>query len=581
MVPQSLTARRLALPLPALLLAAVMASIVVYAALTVSFFPTADGTLGHDYEYFLPVLLAGKYWVAQNGLLSVPRFSPAFCGGVPFLANPQSLFYSVPQALALVVDPVTSYRLTTLLFGAVGAIGTYLLMTRRFGVSTAAAALSAVIFLFNGFSMHRMAIGHVTYHVVGLIPLLCFVLLTPLPRDRAWVRPAVGAIAGAAAIIAYFVYAGATNMVVQLALTCLGVWLIHGLRRPQQHSFWLIGGAAGLLAAAVGAAKLAPAQAWLAEFPRTHAIELVDSLPLLLADLLRGLFFPATLPSVIGRHEWEFGVGLVPLFLLARGARVAMTRFDIKRTLASQSAARWARLAAFLLLMLLPIWLNYGDAAKAAWLKTLPYIGDNVVMMRWFSIYLLPLTIVAGCLLDFIFTQPRERLGAAIFGILVTVAQPVLTDRGYYQHQPYEPGAILAASRLATVPPVTAIGSAADTARNDALVSGMSSFPCYEPMFGYRLEIFPGTLAAGPLSASSHLRNPACYIYGDENGCTPGADFSDAPQSEEAAFADYRPFAYALPAWQVWSDRLSLLGLGVVLAALGFSFGDRFRRASR
>ena len=576
MVAQSITTRKATSPLPALLGVAVAASVLIYAALAISFFPTANGTLGHDYEYFLPLLLAGKYWVAQNGLSAVPRFTPAFCGGVPLLANPQSLFYSVPQALALLVDPVTSYRLTTLLFAAAGGVGTYFLMTRRFGVSLAAALLSSVIFLFNGFLMYRLAIGHVTYHVVGLMPALCYFLLAPA-RD---LRHGTRAVVGSAAILTYFVYGGAPNMLGQLAVTCVAVWLIHGFVRPMRYSFWFIGAAAGILAGAAGAAKLVAAMAWLSEFPRPHTIELVDDFPALLASLLRGLFFPASLPPEIGRHEWEFGVGLMPLFSLVRGARLAGTRFGSRGLFARPSVARSFGVAALAALMVLPIWLNYGDAEKAAWLKTLPYIGDNVVLVRWFSIYLLPLTVAAGCLMDFAFPNESARLRAAIVGVIVTVAQPLLSDRSYYQQQPYEPGLVLSASRATDltgrVPAVSAIGSIPGAGRNDGLASGRSSYPCYEPMFGYRLETFPGTLVLGSLSGDTgapHLRNPACYIYGNANGCVPGAEFTGAERGDEAAFADYRPFSYALPAWQIWADRLSLLALLIMLGAAAFALG--------
>jgi hypothetical protein len=579
---QFLASRLAALPLARVLAVTVAASVLIYAALAISFFPTAYGTLGHDYEYFLPLLLAGKYWVMQNGFLAVPRFSPAFCAGVPFLANPQSMFYSVPQALALLTDPVTSYRLTTLLFTATGAIGTYFLMTRRFGVSTAAAMLSSVVFMFNGFLMYRMAVGHVTYHVVGLLPALCCFLLTSIPAEGptiSKIRQAAGAVVGSAAILAYFVYAGAPNMLAQLAIICIAVWLIHGLVRPAQYSFWLIGGAAGILAAAMGAAKLVPAMAWLAEFPRPHTIELVGNLPALLASLMRGLFFPASLPVENGRHEWEFGVGLVPLFLLVRGARLGGARFGLKGV-AAQSAARWARISALSLLMLLPIWLNYGDAEKAAWLKTLPYVGDNVILVRWFSVYILPLTVAAGCLLDFVFPDTRARFRAAILGIIVTAAQPLLSDRSYYQQQPYEPGLVLAASQATDltgrVPAVAAIASIPGAGRNDGLAWGRTSYPCYEPMFGYRSETFPGTPVPGPLFSSAsgaHLRNPACYIYGEANGCKPGAEFTDAERQNEVPFAAYRPFGYELPAWQIWADRLSLLALAIMLMGAGIAFG--------
>src|ERR1700758_5093420 len=74
--------------------------------------PTADGMIGHDYRYFLPYMLSGMQWISRNGWLTVPYFTPDYCGGIPWLANPQSIFYSVPQFLSLLTNPVTAINWT-------------------------------------------------------------------------------------------------------------------------------------------------------------------------------------------------------------------------------------------------------------------------------------------------------------------------------------------------------------------------------------------------------------------------------------------------------------------------------------
>lgn len=63
----------------------VLVSVGTYAVFAGTFFPGPPGRLGHDYEYFLPLLLAGEYWLAGNGPLIAPRISPAFCAGLPAL----------------------------------------------------------------------------------------------------------------------------------------------------------------------------------------------------------------------------------------------------------------------------------------------------------------------------------------------------------------------------------------------------------------------------------------------------------------------------------------------------------------
>ena len=564
-----------------------------YGALILSFFPNPHGLLGIDYEYFLPLLLAGKYWIAENGLLAVPRFTPAFCGGLPLLANPQSLFYSLPQMLSLALDPVTSVVVTTLVSAALGGIGAFLLLRRRFAASLEAATLAAVIFLCNGFVLHRMMVGHVTYHVVALLPLICHVLLTPLPQEAsARRRCAAGAIAAAAAMIAYVTYAGASNILVPMGMAVLVIWLIHALTRGAVASFWLLGGGAAALAAAVSAAKLAPAVVLLAQFPRPDAVLIFDNPLALLYGLFVGLFLPWQLPDqlvFVLRHEMELGVGPVPLFLLVGGAVVAIRDRRAMNWLRRLDRRRAALLAALVLLLALPLWLNYGDAAHAALLKSLPYIGNNVVLVRWFFIYLLPLALAAGLILDAT-VAATQRGALALAGIALTgVTTLALADRAYYDAQFYAPRTILAADqrlRLSgSAPAVTRIAATEKGRRNDGLAGGASGIPCYEPVFGYRLEALPRGLDAGPILSAAgearHLRNPACYIYGRANGCAPGDTFAAAQRREEEAFAAYKPFDYAVPWWQRLADGASLGGIALIMIGFALALPRRVALAAR
>ena len=571
-----------------MLIAAVVAAGAAYVAHVLFLFPDARGRLGDDYDYFLPLLLAGKYWVVQNGPLALPWFSPAFCGGLPFLANPQSIYFSLPQALSFVTGPVGAFMLTTIVFAGVGAAGTYALMRRRFETSMPAAAVSAVLFLCNGFLLHRMGAGHVTYHVFGLVPLLCLVLLTPLDREqslRGKALKATGPVALVGAMLAYFIFAGAPNIVVPAGISCVAIWLMHSFGRRPAYSFWLLGGAAGCVAAAAAALKIAPAAVFVAQFPRVHEIVLFDD-PLFLARaLLMGLFLPEMLPEhawFVGRHELDYGVGLFPLLI----GVAAWGRYRRARGWRSFELGTLARLSALLFLVAVPVFLNLGGPEHAAWLKTLPYVGDSTLLVRWFFIYVLPLTVGAGLALDYALRQSPQRSFVAAGGILVTALPLVLTGSGYRDLELYDPAGVVAADRAlaaAGAPPAIArVGNAGIASGwNDGLISGASSHPCYEPIFGYRLESFPRGLTPGPLGGERHLRNPACYVYGTENGCTPGATFPDAERAEESAFAAYRPFAYKVPRWQRWANWISVAGIAAILAGLALGAAGSLRRASR
>jgi hypothetical protein len=140
------------------------------------FFPNRNGLLGHDYSWFFPTLLVGHFWHRQNGWLTPPDFTAAFCGGVPFLANPQSVFFSLPQLLMSLLEPTPAMFATLVVSATVGAAGCYFLLRRHFGTSVSAATLGATLFLLNGFLFYRVVIGHLTYHAFGVVPLLACVV---------------------------------------------------------------------------------------------------------------------------------------------------------------------------------------------------------------------------------------------------------------------------------------------------------------------------------------------------------------------------------------------------------------------
>jgi hypothetical protein len=129
--------------------------------------------MGNDYRYFLPYLLSGVQWISQNGWLTIPYFTPDYCGGIPWLANPNSIFYSLPQFLTLLGNPVTAVNWTAIIFATIGAAASYGLFRRCFGGSWQAAGLVFVLFQLNTFLLFRIAVGHLPYHIFGLIPILC------------------------------------------------------------------------------------------------------------------------------------------------------------------------------------------------------------------------------------------------------------------------------------------------------------------------------------------------------------------------------------------------------------------------
>ena len=116
------------------------------------FFPGPNG-MGHDHAGLMPALLADYYWGRSSGLFTPPWFTPAFCGGIPYLADPGTGFYSFPSFFVrlLGLDPLAAAYSTFLSFIFVGFLGTYLFCTQRIALSIYGALLAALLFSLNGF----------------------------------------------------------------------------------------------------------------------------------------------------------------------------------------------------------------------------------------------------------------------------------------------------------------------------------------------------------------------------------------------------------------------------------------------
>jgi len=286
------------------------------------FFPTEQGMLGQDYAYFLPNLLNGKYWFNNNGLFAVPWFTPAFCGGVPFFPNPQNIYYSLPQLLSLFVNPLHGVYISVLIFAALGLIGTFLLLRNVFAVSTASAFLGSTIFLFNGFYSSRMLIGHITYQVFALVPLLSWLLLN---KTKSKVLE-TGYVLLAGVILAYMVYAGAANFIVPVILCIVCIWSLTGIVQQASFTFCKRLCLSGIIAILISLAKLYPSLLYLQGFTRDYyPLPGFDGVWNAAKNIFMMLFLTpfkdisdnlVNYPFDLNQNEFNFSITIVPLVLI-------------------------------------------------------------------------------------------------------------------------------------------------------------------------------------------------------------------------------------------------------------------------
>ncbi len=576
----------------------------VYHLVFGQFFPNRNGTVGHDYSLAIPALLAGYYWFQANGIWEVPWFTPAFCGGQPFFADPQSGIYSALQLLALIIDPLSSAYLTMLLFAALGYWGCYFLLRRCFALGWQSAVVAAAIFMFNGFFAHRMIIGHLGYHGFMLIPWMAYLLVMPAPvaGPRWLVTSSAGCVAGL--VGAYWVHSGLGSLLIPTGLAVALVLLTHRI--------WLAQPCAGqivyrsligvFVAAALSAAKVVAGFSFLANFPRSDyllpgyqsigAAMKIAALSLFISPPDIEQYSNVVLENVQwagGRPDLEYGVTLVPLLILAVGAGIGVARLATGKAVPAVNRSHAIPLILTGMILFMPILLNTYSPDWNALLKQIPILKSSSTLVRWFIIYIPFFAVLSA--LAFERSMGAMRTSVAIIAIALVVAINLMQDRRSYSLEPYNPEAMSQAYREArdrvAPPQIRRIGvyRYADGTivqpihRNDAFSQGYSPLYCYNPVFGYRLEKFPiKDLHPGPVrdvqDGHFNIKNPACYVYPKENDCSPGDHFREDQIEAMENFVSYRPFAFKISTAQKAANALTIFGFAVsvlvVLVAAAF-----------
>lgn len=538
-------------------------------------------SLGSDYTYFVPRLTFGYFWWLENGAFSIPWFSAAWCGGLPYFADPQVMFYSVPQWLLFVAGPQTSVFVTFVLFSLLGAMGFYFLLTRIFVMNQTLALIGALLFAFNEFFLFRMLIGHLTYHVFPLIPLVTLAITASIRQDglRA---PAMVLLAGV--MIAYVVHAGAANFLIPFMLSVLLLLIVYLLVHPDQ-----LGSAvtsyvgAGFIGFLLSLSKIAAAWSFVRWFPRgTLSLGVFDDLTESLMATFTLLFMNPwlTLTEIsteylIQAQELRFGVTLVPLLLLLAGllAVPAMIR--------AVTMTRLLLLAVLMLIMAIPVVLSVDAPALNHLLKQLPYFREMSLAVRWIAM-LIPVAIVIPLLMmNQVFQEVGESTRSALaYGLLLITTVLLLVSHLITEKPwdiPYDPatqnnryhevragGAVPAIAEIVAAPEAKTFANV-----DDAFLGGGSTQICYQPLFGYELERYPiGKLKEGSVFAEEsgylNLKNPACYLFPEENACKPGGHFSIADRDEAGRFVTNQPFNWRASITLTIANWINLIAVIIV-----------------
>jgi hypothetical protein len=569
-----------------------------------NFIPTDELRLGHDYSLFLPQLLDGVYWWKVNGLFTVPWFTPSYGGGLPNFPNPQSIYYSVPQFLSFILDPLTSVRYTLLIFGTVGFLGFYFLLVNQVNFSKAAGILGGTLFLYNGFFSSRMMIGHLTFHSFMLLPLLMLACLNNSWKwDRGLLRKHLVDILIGGLVCAYMIYSGAIHILPPVYLAIVASGLVIGIINQKRIHYTLFLAKILLtiiIGLAISAAKLNASLSYLSFFPRDlYPLPGIEGLGNVLRIFLKSVFIApdadfANLVTknkeiVLEQHEYDFNIGILPLILISIGALYFIWAHIINRTFTIRNFRFSIEVLLFGIFFSIPLILNYYTPDFNKFLKSLFYFKNSSTNIRWFSMYI-PLLILLSCTsFDKVKWLTTHRFILGLGGILLVLLNVLILDRSFYAKQNYSPLLISAAYQNLKSgglrPEISLMGSRMiyQTEQvnfivegNELFIAGCSNINPYEPLFGYRRENFPrkqlveGEAMKEVEGGFLNIKNPACFVFPSENHCRPGDHFTTKQNEAAAQFINYHQFPFSIPLIQRISNFITLLSLISTILLLVF-----------
>ena len=540
--------------------------------------------LGHDYFYFWPRMLEGKWHFLRQGFAPL-RFAPHLCGGFFQYGNPQDVYYSLPQFLSFFIGLWSATQLSIAVAVILGYIGWI-----RFGRDVLKLTLPwaftlAIVCTANGFFFVHIAVGHLSYFTLPLMSWLLWALFHG-KRETGWILLERAIIF--ACVTGTFLYSGthvAWFIVIPIIAILLPVDLLLSAD-VRERMVTLARRISAFLpfALALGASKLVAVWSLMRILPRTVDFQSYTASQNELLFAIKSLWIAPHLPQFftldpVNRiHEesmFTSPIALVGSLLL------------IVLCIRHPQLQRWkkiALLASALIVTVLILTIIDGKGFVPEMLQTLPFFSSLRVPERFLVILSLLASIagVVGCAQFFqnnrwgIAAKHAPLIASAVTVIAFVAAYLPLIPHLEYT-VPYDQ--IIAGLKAEPDPmnePVREVQDLVGVKVSDFqyFFSGATGTRCYETIQSQNAAV----LLEGPVnlvwSGALNVYNPACIAYGKENGCKPWDRIAVDDLENLQSFINGRPTTWKISSLQMWADRVTM-GTLVVLVLMMLACGCR------
>lgn len=528
--------------------------------------------VGHDFSYFFPRLLAGKWHFLAQGF-SPFRYAAHLCGGFPVYGNPHDVFYSLTQLLSLFADLWTAVQLSIVVALIAGYIGWF-----RFGrdilrLSPQWSHALSLIIIANGYYFMHMIVGHLSYHTLPLAGWFLWFLFDHRKETLSLliIRSAAVALLGAYVLFAagYFVLllTGLT------ALLLLPIDLLNGTE-PVRSRLLQLGkrlGTQGIAFLLLCSGKLVAIVSLMRFFPRSTVFDTF-------AEGTSGLFFIIKSFFVLpqgtylfsdGIDKWgihEYSMFLSPLVLI--GCVFALRQWGLARK-TMKPVRFWLMALYALLLIVFFAELSTGHGILVDWLGHMPIFSSLRVTVRFLYVPALLLSMAAVVGLSRLSIRRPSLIvpvtGAVTILSFLVAYVPLLNEASLLLTLPYDQvqKQIQESSYLNQSVNTVRLLPEAMPSDLQAVLSASTSPGCYEPLLKDSTLRKPLTegLTATVTHGFYNITNPACLQYPDENNCAPGDLIAETDSDNFQRFTNGLPVTWQTSTLQRIADAVSVLTL--------------------
>ena len=561
--------------------------LVIHQIIFQQFFPNSNGFLGHDYEYFIPNLMFGKIWF-YNNFLSTPWFTPSFCCGIPFYADAETMYYSINQIIFLIFNPILAIKITFFALSLIAYIGMFLLAKKNLRFNNYTSLMCAGLFLFNGFFVYRSISGHFGHLSYIFIPLYCYFLISSFENQSK--RLSIIYLIFSSIIFANFFHSGSGPIIFIIFTSILAVLLFYSqfVRNLKIFFNFIVSLFIGIL---ISLSKISAVLFFLNNFPRQYpAIEFNSIISFIKTFFLSFFYKPnekyfndnVTSMFPLGVHELEYGVSIVPIILL-------FFIFFLRKKIFKLNYYNAQFLFLVVAIFLIPIFLNVNFLSQFQLIQKIPILNSTWVNVRFMSVYILPIIIISGFIIENLNINVNQKKYLAILMIFFLLTQNVIRDKSWHiNDQKYDTKNVIDFSlKLKTGKNLEILGPAAlmdkfgslkkINNRNDMFFFAYSPIACYQATFGYGLEELNAKKivfnSKKTLQDDSYILysnkldkkdghfmffNPSCFLFPEENNCIPGDTFKIAEKEKLIKFTNYKKFKFKQNNFQMVANYVSI-----------------------